>query len=129
VALLKERMKVPTTPTAEWVAARIKSLDAAGFKEREQASADLAAAGPAVVPALRAALKDSSAEARSRLEALLARPQSPSPDQLRAVRACEVLEGMNMPEARELLAEWARGPTGAPLTREAAESLDRLRRR
>jgi hypothetical protein len=129
VAFLKERMKVPSTPAADWVAARIKSLDAASFKEREQASSDLAAAGEAVLPALRAALQGSSAEARRRLEALLEQPEAPSPDQVRAVRACEALEGIGTPEARELLAAWAKGAPAATLTREATESLERLAKR
>jgi hypothetical protein len=125
VAFFKERIKVPTAPTAEWVAARIKALDAAGFKDREQASTDLAAAGEGVLPALRAALKGSSPEARRRLDALLAEPAAPSPDQLRAIRACEVLEGVATAAARELLATWAKGPPGATLTWEAGESLGR----
>jgi hypothetical protein len=129
VAFLKGRVKVPTVPAADWVAARIKALDAASFKEREQASSDLAAAGEAVLPALRAALKGSSAEARRRLEALLEQPEAPSPERLRAVRACEALEGIGAPEARDLLATWATGPPGATLTREAAESLERLAKR
>jgi hypothetical protein len=129
VAFLKERMTVPTAPAADWVAARVKSLDAASFKEREQASLDLAAAGEAVLPALRAALKGSSAEARRRLEALLEQPDAPSPEKVRAVRACEVLEGIATPEARDLLAAWAKGAPAATLTREAAESLERLKGR
>jgi WD40 repeat protein len=128
VAFLKERMKVPTVPAADWVTAGIKALDAASFREREQASSDLAAAGEAVLPALRAALKGSSAEARRRLEALLEQPAAPSPEKIRTVRSCEVLEGIATPEARDLLAAWAKGAPGAMLTREAGDSLERLKR-
>jgi len=45
------------------------------------------------------------------------------------VRAGEVLEGIGSPEARELLTAWAKGPPGATLTREATESLERLKGR
>jgi hypothetical protein len=48
-------------------------------------------------------------------------------DQLRQVRACEVLEGVGTPAAVRVLKAWAGGPPGARLTVEAAESLDRLR--
>jgi WD40 repeat protein len=129
VAFLKERMKVPTAPAADWLAARVKALDAANFKEREQASADLAAAGEVVLPALQSALKGSSAEAHRRLEALLLPPTAPSREMLRAIRSCEVLEGIGTPEARNLLTTWAKGAPAATLTREAAESLERLAKR
>jgi hypothetical protein len=52
-----------------------------------------------------------------------------TPDRRRAIRACEVLEGIGTPAARELLAAWAKGTPGATLTREAAESLERLKGR
>src|SRR5262249_6680044 len=70
VALLKDRVKVPTAPAAEWVAGRIKALDAPQFRDREQATKDLAGAGELIVPELRAALKTASPEARRRLEGL-----------------------------------------------------------
>jgi WD40 repeat protein len=129
VAFLKERMKVPTAPAADWVAGRISGLDAAQFRDREKATADLAGVGELAVPELRAALKASSPEARRRLEGLLVRADAPSREAWRAVRACEALEGIGTPAARELLAAWAKGPPGATLTREAAGSLERLARR
>ncbi|HEV2946146.1 MAG TPA: hypothetical protein VGX70_02150 [Gemmataceae bacterium] len=49
-----------------------------------------------------------------------------SPDQLRALRAIEVLEHIRSPEAREILQSLAKGPQAARLTREAQDSLDRL---
>jgi hypothetical protein len=129
VAFLTDRVKAPTAPAADWVAARIKSLDADQFRDREKATADLAGVGEMVVPALRAALKTAPAEARRRLEGLLDRTGKPSPDTWRAVRVCEALEGIGTPNARELLATWAKGPPGATLTREAAESMERLAER
>ena len=129
VAFLKTQVKVPTAPASNWLAARIKDLDAANFKQREQASADLVGVGELVVPALRTALKGSSPEARRRLEALIAQLEVPSRETWRAVRACEVLEGIATPEARELLAAWAKGTPGATLTREAGESVERLKGR
>jgi hypothetical protein len=129
VSLLKRRVKVPDAPTAEWVANRIKGLDAPLYRDREKATADLAAAGEVVEEALLVALKAASAEARKRLEGLLQKADEMTPEKLRVIRACEVLEGIGSIEARELLATWAKGPPGAALTREAAESLERLKRR
>lgn len=129
VAFLNERMKVPTGPTVDWVAGRIKALDAAQFQDREKATADLAALGDEVHPALRAALPKASAEARRRLEGLLEQAGKRTPESWRAVRACEALEGIGTREARDLLVSWAKGPPATTLTREATESLERLARR
>ncbi len=53
--------------------------------------------------------------------------QVPSSASLRsAVRACEALELPGTPDAIALLREWATGPTDAPRTREAKDSLRRL---
>jgi hypothetical protein len=129
VDLLKKRMTAPNVPTADWVAGRIRDLDAPTFRDREKATADLAGVGELLFAELRAALKTASPEANGRLESLLDRAVGPSPDKLRAIRACEVLEGIGSPEARELLAQWAKGPLAATLTREATESAERLARR
>jgi WD40 repeat protein len=129
VAFLKERVKVPTAPAAEWVAGRIKALDAPQFRDRERATADLAGAGELIVPELRAALKTASPEARRRLEGLLEKATTPSRETWRAIRVCEVLEGIGAAEAREVLATWAKGLPAATLTREATESVERLAKR
>lgn len=129
VAFLKQRFKVATAPAAEWVAGRIKALDAPQFRDREQATTDLAGAGELIVPELRAALRTASPEARRRLEGLLEKANTPSRETWRAIRACEALEGIGTPAARELLAVWAKGPPAATLMREAAESAERLARR
>jgi len=50
-------------------------------------------------------------------------------DRLRAIRACEALETIGTTDAKLLLAKWARGAPGATLSREAAESLERLKSR
>ncbi|HKB02356.1 MAG TPA: PQQ-binding-like beta-propeller repeat protein [Gemmataceae bacterium] len=129
IAFLKARVQVPTGPAAEWVAARVKALDARLYRDREKATAELARAGDVVEGQLRDALSDAPTEARTRLEGLLAKLEPMTPEKLRLVRACEVLEGIGTPEARDLLATWAKGPPGALLTREAADSLSRLKYR
>jgi WD40 repeat protein len=129
VPFLKERMKVPTAPAADWIAARIKLLDAAQFRDREKATTDLAGVGEVIVPELRAAHKTASPEARRRLDGLLEQATAPTRETWRSIRACEALEGIGTTEARELLAKWAKGPSAATLTREAAESFERLAKR
>jgi hypothetical protein len=66
-------------------------------------------------------------EVGRRLDQVLKSIDEVSPDRLRQVRACEVLEGIRSPEAVRLLREWSGGPTEARLTTEAKESLERLR--
>ena len=129
VALLKDRMKVQIAPAADWIAERIKLLDAAQFRDREKATADLAGVGELIVPELREALKPASAEARRRMEGLIEQAGTATPETWRAVRACEALEGIGTPAAREQLATWAKGPPTATLTREATESGGRLAKR
>jgi WD40 repeat protein len=129
IALLKQKMVLPTMPAAEAVAGQITYLDAADFRKREQATKTLADMGEIVLPRLREALSKASPESRERLTNLIAKAEAMTPEKLRAIRACEVLEKIGTVEAKALLAEWAKGPGRAMLAREAAESLERLRQR
>lgn len=106
----------------------VAALDAPRFAERERAAADLAALGESAGPALRSALAGKpSAEARQRVEALLARLGGPlAGDALRAARAVEVLERMGTPAARAALKRLAAGSPGHPLTVDAAAAVGRL---
>jgi hypothetical protein len=69
-------------------------------------------------------------ETRRRVQGLLdeIRQQQgqPSGEQLRQVRAIEVLERIGTPEARALLESLTRGAAGARLTREAQAAVRRL---
>jgi WD40 repeat protein len=128
-AFLKERVKPPIAPDAAWVKEKLAGLEASQFRDREKATADLAAAGETVIVALREARKTASAEAQTRLKTLIEKAETMTPEKLRAIRVCEVLEGIGSAEAKALLAQWAKGPSAATLTREATESLERLKRR
>lgn len=129
IALLKQKMALPTVPPAETIASQIKDLDSADFRKREQATKTLGEIGELVLPQLRQELKKASPEARERVSHLITKAEAVTPEKLRAIRACEILEGIRSAEAKALLAEWAKGPPAATLTREAAESLERLRQR
>jgi RNA polymerase sigma factor (sigma-70 family) len=129
VRFLKDQLK-PVPPTdsrqiARWVA----DLDAEEFAVRERATVALTEVGELAEPALRRILADRpSLELRRRVEALLgALAPISSPEQLRALRAVEVLEQLATPEARELLTSLARGAPEGRLTRAATAALERLK--
>jgi WD40 repeat protein len=127
VEFLRGRSPLPPAPTDERVADLLKGLDAPAFAERERSQKELAAVIEWVRPKLEAARKAASEEAGRRLDQVLKPGDPPTADQLRQVRACEVLEALGTAEAAKLLRTWAGGPAGARLTAEAQESLDRLR--
>ncbi|HKB03510.1 MAG TPA: sigma-70 family RNA polymerase sigma factor [Gemmataceae bacterium] len=128
VPLLAERLYAD--PELEKRVARlVADLDHARYAVREKAARELREIGPEARPALRDALKRAtSAEARDRLELLIAvRPES---DQLghAPARAMEALELMGTPEAREVLSVLSRRTVDTSLQRAATEALERLRR-
>jgi hypothetical protein len=125
IAFLKDRVKVPSVPPVEAVAGWLKGLDSSVFAERQKAQKALVAAADLIRPRLEAARKAASVETGRRLEKVLNSLQEPTPERLRLIRACEVLEGIGTPAAREVLRAWAAGPNEARLTAEATGSLVR----
>ena len=123
----------PVAPVAaELVARLIADLDHADFAVRERATRDLGTMGQPIAGPLREAVrKTESPEVRKRAGDLLAKIERAAltPDELRAVRAIEVLEWIGTPEARAALHTLAKGAPDATLTRAAAAALDRLERR
>jgi hypothetical protein len=88
------RQILPAAPDAKAIAALIQALDSNSYQEREKASADLAAYGPAIAPALRAALNQNpSPEVASRIQALLAAPSTGiyAPNQTYAARIAAIM--------------------------------------
>jgi WD40 repeat protein len=129
VPYLRERLKpVPTVDTRR-IAQLIADLDSDSFDVRKQATAELEKVGELAETALEQVLAGQpSLEVRQRAEALLDRLRMAvtSPEQLRQLRAVEVLEQTSTPEARGLLEKLAEGAPEARLTRDAQESLARL---
>jgi WD40 repeat protein len=112
--------------------ALIADLDNEEFATRERATAALREHGAAAEAALREVVaKSASAEARRRAEELLKEIANGviPPDELRNLRAVEVLEWAATPEARAHLRKLAKGAAGARLTRDAAAACERLERR
>lgn len=129
VKLLGAKVTARAGLSPERVAQLVADLDSNAFRTREAAAKELEAAGPVASAALRAAAeKAASAEVRKTAADLLARVDGvpTNPDDLRAIRAVEVMETIGTVGAREVLARWAAGPAGAWLTTEAVSAVARL---
>jgi WD40 repeat protein len=133
VALLRRELKpVPATPADAELDRTFADLDSDDFATRQKASRRLVESGELAVPGVRQRLAGTkSAEVRKRTLAFLDpfdQPE-PLPVRLRQIRGVELLEGVGTPAARDVLSELAKGAAEAPLSREAAAALERLRRR
>jgi hypothetical protein len=106
----------------------IADLSAQEFKRREGAMQALARLGSAAKPALEKAAKTAgNEELRRRLAQLLELLRLPyTPEELRMIRAADVLEHIGTQEAVRLLETLARGEAAAAGTRMALASLRRL---
>jgi hypothetical protein len=116
--------KVPGSD-AERIKRLVADLDDPSFHARESAAAELTRLGRLAEPAVRTALAGSPpAEQRQRLEVLAARYKGGlPPDELRLRRAVQALRWCGDAEAKRLLAEWASGMAGAPLTEAARATV------
>jgi RNA polymerase sigma factor (sigma-70 family) len=130
VALVAARLKPAAPVDGKRLAGLIADLDSPQFATRDRATAALRREGRPAAAALREAKeKSASAEVRKRAGILLAELED-SPvtgDELRELRAVEVLEGVGTPKARRLLGELARGEPAAVLTRAAEAAIERLK--
>jgi hypothetical protein len=128
-ALLAERVKSAAAPDAKQKKKWVADLDNDDFDAREKATTELARLGELARPALEAAMKSKSAETRRRAEELLGRLKpdvTPAAEDVRGLRAVEVLVRINTPEARQALQALAKGPEGDRVAREAKATLERL---
>jgi RNA polymerase sigma factor (sigma-70 family) len=129
VPYLGDHLKPAAPVDAKVIEKLIADLDSADFKTRNQASKELEKLGEAAVPALREALAGKvPLETRQRIEPILTKLASNvlNADQVRLVRAVEVLERLATPEARQVLQTLADGAPGALPTRHARAALNRL---
>jgi hypothetical protein len=126
--LLRARVKRPDAPDAATLKKLFAELDSNDFRTREKATLALARFGGVIRAALLAERKrTSSAEVRLRLRRLLERLNTVTPERLRCIRAVEVVEAMDAPQARTLLQSWAGWPSGTTLATEAGAVLTRRR--
>ncbi|MBO0700066.1 MAG: WD40 repeat domain-containing protein [Zavarzinella sp.] len=126
IAFLRDRVRLPAAPADDAVAGLLQRLDGPRFADREKAQKELTDIAELVRPRLEAVRKTASEEAGRRLDQVLKSTEGLTPERLRHIRACEVLEGIGTPDAVRVLRGWAAGPEGARLMQEAKESLARL---
>jgi hypothetical protein len=141
------RLATVPRPTLDWLGERVRrvesidaerlekllaDLESNKFAARQKATADLEKLGEVAAAAIQKRLDSGPPlEVRQRLEKLLEKLDAPitDPEQLRGLRAVEVLEMIGTPEARDLLEKLATGAAEARLTRDARAALERLAKR
>jgi hypothetical protein len=131
VDFLRPRLLPVRAPSPEQLAGWLKDLDQEEFAARERAAHELERRLDLIAPALRKALAGGpSPEVRRRLTQLIETAETGrwSGDDLRALRAIEVLERLGSPEAVRVLEALAGGAAESRLTQEARASLGRLAR-
>jgi hypothetical protein len=128
VSLLTARLRPAEGVDRERLRRLVADLQDDRYSTRQAAMKELEGLGGLAESELRLALTGHPGiEARRRVEALLAGLRGPPPpDLLRALRAVAVLERINTPAARGLLAALTKGAPGALLTQEATAALGRL---
>jgi hypothetical protein len=130
--LLEKRLPANAPLEPKRLARLLAELDNGEFETRDQASKDLAALGHVVAPALRKLLQgEPSVEARMRAEKLLGKIGKDGilTEELRCLRALEILEYAGTPEAKKLLENEAKGASQSQLTQGAKAALERLAKR
>jgi hypothetical protein len=128
---LKVRLQPAPAATPCRMARLLADLDSDRFEERQKATRELERLAEGAEPILRKVMDGQpSPESGRRIQGILGRLRTerlrPSPDKRRAVRAVEVLEQIGNQEARQILADLARGASAAQLTIEAKTALERL---
>jgi hypothetical protein len=129
VPFLKARLKPVVGPDPQRVQQCIADLDAKDFKTREKADKDLEAFGPFAATALEKALQEKPPiDLAKRLEKLLKKTEQQvlSLEELRAVRAIEVLRGIGGAEAKAVLEPLAKGADASIITVQARQALAAL---
>jgi hypothetical protein len=129
VPLLRQRLPKTRSAGAEKIARLLADLDSEQFEVRERACRGLQELGMSAERAMRKALrKQPSLEMRRRMEPILEKMESGvrTAEELRILRAVEILEIIGSAEAQQVLHELSQGLGDNWLTQEAKASLARL---
>jgi RNA polymerase sigma factor (sigma-70 family) len=129
VAFLKERLQPVPKIEAGQLEKLIAALDSNEFAERKQAEKELLGLGERAQQALQTALQAKPPlDVTRRIEGMLEKiaAQMMPREQVRMLRALEVLERIRTPEAKQLLARLAGGAADSVITRDARDALRRL---
>ena len=129
VEFLRERLQPSPSVSQDKLQRLIADLDSDAFATREAASRELSMMDEQVMPALNEALQTRlSVEARRRIESLVKAPRVVrSPQKLRRLRSIQVLERSATLQALEVLETLSQGDTFARETKEAKNSLNRVK--
>jgi WD40 repeat protein len=127
VSLVRARLKPATGINDATLDRIVRDLSDPRFKVRQQAALDLDHFGALAVPGIKKRLaKADSLELKRRLTQFLSKyDRGPTPEEMREVRAVQLLEELATAEALALLGDLARGHPDARRTREAAQALAR----
>jgi roadblock/LC7 domain-containing protein len=131
VAFLSDRLQPATPVDPAKLDKLVADLGSDNFQTRTKATVELEALRDLAVPALQKVLASSPPlETKRRIEPILDKITTGvlTSDQVRLVRAVEVLEQIGSPEARQVLQTLASGAAGALSTRQAQIVLQRLAR-
>jgi WD40 repeat protein len=129
VPLLRRKLKPGAPPDPKLLEHLIAGLGDSKFARREQSRRELQKLGRLAAPALREALRESnSAEVRRQVERLLEGipAEVPTGEQIRTLRAVEVLELAGTPEAVAVLKLLAGGAPEVLPTAQAQSALKRM---
>jgi WD40 repeat protein len=128
--LVREQIKAVPPLDPKKMAQLMADLDSNQFGARQRATEELEKLAELAEPDLRKVIKGQpSLELRMRVERLLERLVNvapPTAEELRALRALEVLEQLGTPEARQAIEALTKGAAGARLTRFAQLTLNRV---
>ncbi|HEV3144086.1 MAG TPA: WD40 repeat domain-containing protein [Gemmataceae bacterium] len=128
-AFLRDELTKPPLPlNVKQIEQWLGELDHPRFAVRQRATGELAKLGDDIQSMLETALKNNpSPEPRRRLQELLERTGERylTSEKLRLMRAVELLDRLDSPQARDVLQHLAKGPAHSPITREARWSLVR----
>jgi WD40 repeat protein len=129
MALIRERLAPNPKLGAERLAKLQADLNDDAFQVRERASRQFEVLGQAAASSLRKILASSPpVEVRKRVKKLLGKigKNGLVDEELRSLRAHEILESIASPEGRQLLAIVASGEPAARVTQDAKATLDRM---
>jgi hypothetical protein len=132
VALIQERLIPNAKLDAERLAQLQRDLNQDSFQVRERAGKQFEVLGPVAEPSLRKILAaNPPVEVGKRIAKLLEKIAKGGilSEELRSLRAHEILESIARPEARRLLQAAADGEPGARVTQDARASLKRMARK
>jgi hypothetical protein len=132
VPFVKARVKAVTPPDAKLIAQLLTDVESNVFRTRAAAVAQLEKLGEVAQTAIdkKLAQQPRSLETSRLLQALAEKSKTTlSGEEVRSLRAVEILEQAGTPEARAVLADLARGADGVVLTEQARKAHGRLARR